>query len=123
MGLNRIQVTIDTDSGPIEFTAPLGMKPTFDHFTLDSFGERKIHCIKTVRAFCGLPLKDSKELVEATPHTFTASELRGVEGHRGLQAFADALSAEGATVVSAGSDEAAELVQSILGLLSGASSL
>ncbi|KKN88779.1 hypothetical protein LCGC14_0243860 [marine sediment metagenome] len=45
--------------------------------TFISFGERKIQCIKEVRAFTGLGLKDSKELVEEAPHGFieTAGKL------------------------------------------------
>jgi hypothetical protein len=35
-----------------------------------SFGDKKIMCVKEVRAFTGLGLKDSKELVEQAPNGF-----------------------------------------------------
>lgn len=35
-----------------------------------SFGDKKIMCIKEVRAFTGLGLKESKELVEQAPNGF-----------------------------------------------------
>lgn len=38
--------------------------------TFISFGDRKIQCIKEVRAFTGLGLKESKELVEQAPNGF-----------------------------------------------------
>jgi hypothetical protein len=38
--------------------------------TFVSFGDRKIQCIKSVRAFTGLGLKEAKELVEESPNGF-----------------------------------------------------
>jgi ribosomal protein L7/L12 len=38
--------------------------------TFISYGDRKIQCIKEVRAFTGLGLKEAKELVEQSPNGF-----------------------------------------------------
>lgn len=99
-----MEITLRTDEGTFHAEFPVGLKARTGSITLTDIGQRKINCIKEIRAFTGKGLKDAKLASEMLPFTFAASDLEGVKGERGLarectlEDFATALEAHGATV-------------------------
>jgi hypothetical protein len=70
----NVDLTIDTPSGPIRLSGPLGAPGDEDTVTLVSFGGPKVEVIKVVRALTGLPLKEAKDMVDNLPWTYVPSE-------------------------------------------------
>ena len=117
----HLTIVLSTEVGEFRAELPVGLKARTGALTLTDVGERKINCIKEIRAYTGKGLKDAKVASEMLPFVFTEDDLNGVRGERNLrkectlEAFASALEAHGATVEKgAASDSEVVLASEIL---------
>lgn len=69
--------TLEFDLKQNTFTmgGPIAHGSTLAEITLTSYGDYKIDCIKTIRAYTGVSLKEAKLMVETLPWTFRDADV------------------------------------------------